>query len=318
MDFVCSKKTAHKLMKLTECGLIYRNKYIRNARFSQFKGDLSERQFSILILLTLMQKNTISELAKFMNVSKSALSIVMNKLVKKGYVQKVYPQEIDDKRKIYFYVSNTGKEILKKMKKANLDEFRTLYQTFDKEQKEKMNIAIEKLEEISKGKDKNIAQILYEEDEDADEAEQINRKIAIFFSDFFENSNQLVRSEFNINGNESNNCITKNQFHILYCIENFNYNTVSKLESFLNSSGSTVSITISKLVKDGYLYKDKSTETDKRIVYIKLTGKGIEAIKKALDIMEKIFVNYIESLSEKNKVLFNDAIECLLDVIKID
>jgi len=67
------------------------------------KGNtgLTDRQFTILILVHQFKQCTLSDLQRHLNVSSSSLSIGVSKLVKEGYLIRNYPSEEDDRRKIY-------------------------------------------------------------------------------------------------------------------------------------------------------------------------------------------------------------------------
>jgi len=312
-------KIAEDMLKLTEYGSIYRSKHIKNAMCSNIKYELSPRQFSILIALTFVKKNTISELAEFMNISKSTLSIIMGKLIKKNYVQKVYPNEFEDKRKVYFYASEVGKEILERCEKENVVEFKYVYKTMTQQQKDNMKIGIEKLKQVAQVNIFKTVDAMYIKEDDLDEIEKMTKSIATFLFSFFEIIQEIIKDEFNINGKYNKNGITQKQYHILVCIKNFGLDTITKLEKFLNSSSSTLSISISRLVKEGYLYKvPPSKEEDGRIIYIKLTKKGLDILEEKKIKMKEVFVMYINSLQEEKQVIFSEALNYLLKALEVD
>lgn len=304
---------ASKLIKLINIVPSYKNKYSKEMAIFKIKNELSERQFNILYSLATFNKNTISELSELMNVSKSTLSIVMSKMLKKGFIIKTYPNDYEDKRKIYFSLSDKGINKLKELRQIYIDDFRNMYNSFNEQQKADFKKGISMLNTIVIYKNKNIINEIIHSN---DEIEKIGSKIALFFSNFIEVSKDLCKGEFNINGN--NNSLTKNQFFILIAINTYKYDTVSKLEKFLHSSGSTVSITISKLVKNGYLYKVyPSGDEDGRIIYIKLTEKGENILKTTQERVKFLFKKFIESLEEEQRCTLEDAMDLLLSVFII-
>lgn len=309
-------EAVERLMELIEYASIYKNRYIKNSKFYKLKGDISERQYAILFAIKDIKIYTVSEMAKLMNLNKSTLSIIINKMVKKGYINKHYPENSQDKRKIYFYPSKLGVEKLEQLKKANIEEFKYMYSSFSDKQKENFEIGVEFLKKVSEEKSTLATEIVKRNFNIEDKIEHMVGKLALFFSSFIETNREIVKDEFNIHKNVDS--ITKNQFHLLVYIDTFNYDTVSKLETFLNSSGSTVSITISKLVENGYLYKEYPNKTeDGRIVYIRLTDKGKKIIKETKEKVKTLFINYFESLNQEEKKYLNKAIYHLLLVFNI-
>lgn len=311
---------AEKFMQLTKNGPIYRSRYIKNVKCGKLKSELSERQFSILFAIKLVKKHTISELSELMNVSKSTLSIIISKMIKNGYIVKVYPEEKDDKRKVFFYTSELGDDTLKKLRKHNLDEFKYLYNHFTSEQRENLKIGIDLLKSVLDKKKFNYFNHSIEEfnanHNSEDEIENMAYNFALFFGTLIETGREIMKGGFNVNGNIDS--LTKNQYHLLFCINSLKYDTVSKLENFLNSSGSTVSITISKLVKDGYLYKKYPQDgEDGRIVYIRLTEKGKESLLKVQNNIKNLFIAYLNTLDENKKEILNKAVDHLLLVFNI-
>ncbi len=291
--------------------MLYRNKYIKSAKFSNLKKEISDRQFAILCILAYSKKNTVSELAKLMQISKSTISIIMSKMLKKGYLIKTYPNECDDKRRIYFSISKKGECLLKDIQKKNFDESKYIFSLMNEYQKSCMLNAWQHLADALDDNDKELLSVLSFAPDNADPLEQMLHNQALFLLALIRKINLIIRDDMRID--VLGGFLTKNQCHLLICIEKYKYNTISRLENFLNSSGSTVSITVSKLVKSGYVIKESPAENeDGRIVYIKLTPKGREVIKKMQQIMKTIFLNYVISLNEKSIVSIEKGIDLLL------
>lgn len=288
----------------------YQNKYLKEIGILKVKSELSERQLKILYSLSTLDINTISELSELMNISKSTLSIIMSKMIKKGLIVKTYPTSFDDKRKVFFSLSEEGKNRLKEFMMVCIEDFRHVYDSFDNEQKENFKNGILMLNSIMLKKNERLQEIIIKSN---DEVVKIVSRIVKFFINFIDTTREVCKGEFNINGN--NNSLTKNQFFILVAIDLYNYNTISKLEKFFHSSGSTISITISKLVKDGYLYKIyPSEDEDGRVIYIRLTEKGIDILKETEKGLKQVIKKFIESLEENKRCELEAATDLLLSV----
>lgn len=76
--------------------------------------------------------------------------------------------------------------------------------------------------------------------------------------------------------------------------------TMSELIEYINSPMSTATGIVDRLVKKGFVVRDRS-ETDRRIVIIKLTEEGTKVIKNLKDIIGQYVNMAIECLSEEEK-----------------
>lgn len=306
---------ADKLIVLMNRGQIYRNRYVKSCPFSMLKNELSERQFNILIALDFLKINTVSELSSYMDISKSTLSIILSKMIKKGYITKVYPEEQDDKRKVYFYISDVGKNILDSARKTHFNDFKMMYEKFTEEERIYLKEGIMLLSQTADSYEQ-FSEYAAAQDSELSDIEIMGKRLDSFFKSFIEYNQRIFKGAFNINGNSSG--LTKNQFNILTAIRNLNHDTITKLENFLNSSGSTVSITISKLVSDGYLYKEQPADNeDKRVVYIRLTDKGVKTLDDMKNTVRNLLIEYVENLTIEKRKTLNLAVDKFLLVFKL-
>lgn len=306
---------AEKFMLALELMIDYRNKYFKSAKLSVLRKDVSDRQFTILCALQYGEKNTVSELAKMLQISKSTLSIIMGKMIKKGYLLKTHPEEDDDKRKIYFSVSDSGRKILDEVQKSNINEMKYLYSKMNEEQRKNMEKAYELLSDTLVNDDKELLSIINMGADDSGIVEKSAYMQNLFIISLMKRTNNILKTSFNSVEEEMQ--LTRNQCHLLVSIEKHKYNTVSKLEKFLNSSGSTVSITVSKLVKGGYLMKEyPSGDEDGRIVYIRVTPKGKEILKKMNEIMKKIFVEFVSTYDVISREKINKGLDMMISALQ--
>ncbi|MBR1738245.1 MAG: hypothetical protein IJ736_14760, partial [Firmicutes bacterium] len=76
------------------------------------------------------------------------------------------------------------------------------------------------------------------------------------------------------------------------------------------------SITVSKLVEKGYLYKEyPKGGDDGRVVIIKLTDKGHKTLSEVEKIVEHRTKEYVGKLNEKEREDLNMALDCLLNAL---
>lgn len=71
-------------------------------------GNITIRQLQMIHIIRDDGINTISGIAKELNLSKSSTSLTISKLVKNGLLEKRSPDEDDDGRKAYFFLTQEG------------------------------------------------------------------------------------------------------------------------------------------------------------------------------------------------------------------
>ncbi|MBR1442096.1 MAG: MarR family transcriptional regulator [Firmicutes bacterium] len=314
MAAASEKETVEKMLTVMRRYPAFRNDVIKKAKFSYVRNEISPRQFHIMFCLKASKYRTITELARFMGISKSTLSIIMGKMIKKGYVVKTFPEDEKDKRKIYFELSDKGLEIFDKIKKMEIEEFDFFYSSFSEKGKNDIKTAFEYLSRVAGNKSDDFFCMVC--DEYANDTAKIANNAFLFMLDFVRD-NKMMTIEIVNELPENIRLLTKNQVSLLINIEVFKYNTISKLENFLNSSGSTVSLTVSKLVEKGYLYKEyPKGGDDGRVVIIRLTDKGKDTLREVEKIMKKRTKDYVRNLNENEREDLNKALDCLLDALE--
>jgi len=311
-----SETAAEKILFLFDRVSKYKSKYIKSNYTFNVKGGLSERQLKILITLALNEKNTVSEMAEFMNISKSTLSIILSKLIKKGFAAREDPQNIDDKRKTYFKITAEGVKQIRELNNIAVEGFKKIYASFSEGRKKDASEGINKLS-VSVNASKNnfynavINSKYYKDFENYDEVSELAFKFFVFFMCFAEYYYSIVKK--NPLAVESFNELGKNRLYFLHCIKYLELNTISKLEEYTNLSGSSISITVSRLVKSGYLYKEYPKEDDDgRRVFIHLTEKGLKSIEKAKENILSVLKMYFDEFSREERANIVEALDYLI------
>ncbi len=107
-------------------------KFSKNILSSGFKKNsnsscnISERQFHILYMIKNRNINTTSTLAKFFDLSKSNISIIVSKLEALDCLRKIYDNDKKDGRNVFFEVTEKGNEYLE-LHISKLESERSIY-----------------------------------------------------------------------------------------------------------------------------------------------------------------------------------------------
>ena len=315
-----SKTTAKHTIRLMNEVMRYKVHYSKAKDLLIANNNLSERQIKILITLFINDKNIVSEMAKSMNISKSTLSIILSKLIKKGLVYKEFPNEIDDKRRIYFKITDEGLEQLKLFSKVSMEHFENVYNSFSEEGRKNLIEGINKLtlsqNSSVKGFYKFVMNSNYNKIQGTSEIEKLAFKLYMFFISFAEYYEGVLRDK-TYGSSDILRSLTRNRYIILHCLKYLKLNTVSKLEEHLNASGSSISIAISRLAKDGLIYKTYPKDgEDGRIVYIHLSELGLKIVEDAGKNMLTALETYFDAFSEKERQDVIDASKKILAAFK--
>lgn len=110
--------------------------------------DLTIQQFIILMLIHKMNINTISQMAYLLNLSKSSLSLTLSKMEKEDLLQKTPAPKGEDGRKIYLSVTEKGVAALEEREQKTLQFFIEYCDGLSEQQKQDLEISIEKLSQI--------------------------------------------------------------------------------------------------------------------------------------------------------------------------
>ncbi|HYE10409.1 MAG TPA: MarR family transcriptional regulator [Patescibacteria group bacterium] len=76
--------------------------------------------------------------------------------------------------------------------------------------------------------------------------------------------------------------------------------TMTELVEYINSPMSTATGIVDRLVKNGYVIRERS-ETDRRIVILRLTEEGAQLIKKLKELISGYLGMVLEDLTEEEK-----------------
>lgn len=149
------------------------------------------------------------------------------------------------------------------------------------------------------------------------QAKELAKKIMDFNLNFAMWSKNHFENNFNING-KSKYSLTMRQYHLLMIIHSLNNCTISEIETLLSISKSSLSLTITKLAKEGYLRKEcHRWKGDGRKVYLFVSNKGLEALEESSERILHIFVAFYDSLSQEKQDDLRTGIEKLSNVFLV-
>lgn len=124
-----------------------------------------------------------------------------------------------------------------------------------------------------------------------------NRKeLIIEFTRSFRYLVRTVRQDFAV---EFEGYIPFNEFTVLRALEDDRTLRVSDVARRLNSTNSYVTLTSEKLVKKGFIIRERN-EVDRRSVYLTLTDEGLALVKKMDDIVFAYFNNTFADITNED------------------
>ena len=126
----------------------------------------------------------------------------------------------------------------------------------------------------------------------------------------------IMRNKFNVNGKGQFE-ISMRQFQILLALRLNSIDSISGLEQLFNISKSSLSLTISKMEKSGFIHKEQfPDDKDKRTVHLKITSKGEEITKMFDEIICQSFTDFYKTLNEKQKENLKIGVNSLIKVFE--
>ncbi len=114
-------------------------------------SHLTMHQVFIMKVMKKHPQTNLTTLCNHLNLSKSSLSLTLNKLVDEGYVQRIENQE--DRRNIYFTLSDLGESMFEEMREKSRKLFSKLIDGLAPEEFQEIE---EQLSKLNKTIEKNI------------------------------------------------------------------------------------------------------------------------------------------------------------------
>lgn len=153
MSSSVGKELAKALMELNMNILRWNRGHIEkcfNINGKKRDCELTIRQFHVLFLMRSTDIRTISELSKWMNISKSSMSIMVNRLREGGYLEKVRADEDSDGRVAYFYLTEKGLSEVEKAEEQILENVAGCFSSFSEEAMKRYCAHLQELNQLVK------------------------------------------------------------------------------------------------------------------------------------------------------------------------
>ena len=121
-------------------------KYFDKNGKSEF--EITFRQYSILVLINKFKMNTLSDISKITGVSKSSISLTIDKLTEEGYIEKCPAKEGNDKRRTFLKTTAKAQRAIDEADERLKNIFKKSYGNLDDNKKENLKIAIDNLSKL--------------------------------------------------------------------------------------------------------------------------------------------------------------------------
>ena len=138
--------------------------------------------------------------------------------------------------------------------------------------------------------------------------ESLNELLVYLFNHIMDiERNELITGEFSD--------ITTNDMHIIEAVGLKGHRNMSAVAQQLGITVGTLTITINRLVKKGYVIRQRS-EKDKRVVHLALSEKGQRAYAHHQQFFEQLIDGVIEHLSKEELQVLTKALSGLIDYFR--
>ena len=138
--------------------------------------------------------------------------------------------------------------------------------------------------------------------------ESLNELLVYLFNHIMDiERNELITGEFSD--------ITTNDMHIIEAVGLKGHRNMSAVAQQLGITVGTLTITINRLVKKGYVIRQRS-EKDKRVVHLALSEKGQRAYAHHQQFHEQVIDGVIEHLSKEELQVLTKALSGLISYFR--
>lgn len=149
-----------------------------------------------------------------------------------------------------------------------------------------------------------------------EKSQELAKKMLEFQIQWGQWNKNMVNQVFNINGKNHIN-LTLQQFVILMLVHKMDIHSVSQMACLLNLSKSSLSLTLSKMEQEELLQKIPAPKgEDGRKIYLSITQKGVAALEEREQKTLQFYIEYCNSLSERQREDLEIGIEKLSHILK--
>ncbi len=271
-------------------------------KYNDIIGSLhvGSRQYEIIHFIVNKRCNKVSELAKLLDLSNSSLSLIITKMTDNNLIVKHY-DTTDDSRNVILEVTKEGQENYNILKNVYCEELANFINTLnDSEQKFFIKalysltgaLAIFNIRPVTEENTiEEIPSIIF----------QNLFTLKIPFENMFRDVRNVLKAQLTL---------TEKETKILMFLNNVGISTPSEVAKILQSSESTISIQLKKLLKKGHLVKTKCKEDSRKNLFY-ITDLGKETVNREFNLFNEEFIKNINNFSEQDKINILDGLNNL-------
>ncbi len=287
------------------------SKNINKEKSVEFKNiienlEVGSRQYEIIHLVDNGKYNRISELAKFLDLSKSSLSLIISKMVAHDLIIKKY-DTTSDSRNVILHVTESGENIYRVLKDIHCSALVSFLEELSQNQRELFDNAVESL--IKTFSIFDIKPIT-KEHSNIEVADIIFENMFILktpFEKFFREVKANIKDFLTL---------TEKEIKILAYLRKVETSTPTEISEYFKSSESTISLQLKGLLKTGHVIKTKCI-MDSRKNLFSITDFGLETVNREIDVLQNELTNHVKLISEADKKNILDGLNNLLVLFKL-
>lgn len=266
----------------------------------------SGHQFDALAAVAFLDIHNVTKIASTIGCSKSAVSIMLSKMLKKNLIEKKYGYDTSDKRSIYIGITPEGKEVLEKFMETRLEIVSGIYDTFSKPLLDEAKAGFDCFRAIFMPQKSFLGDVV----EKIIEKKSYSQKKKEFITAFTDFVAGRIASDKEIveDPQKLSSTLTLQQIGMLKAISAEGQDTVSKLVKTFGTSVSTVSVNVSRLARAGYVVKEYGKTKDNRETVISLTEKAKDELAHIKTKMYAALSESYDRLNDEEKNLLEQGI----------
>ncbi len=268
--------------------------------------DIGARQYELLHIIVQRNCNKVTELAKYLDLSKSSLSLIISKMVENEYLEKEY-DTTDDSRNVVLEVTEKGLQSYNILKDMYCSELVKFLQGLNSAERELFDKAVGSLIKTF-----SIFQIIPITSEHTNEevADTIFQNLFILkmpFEKFFREVKYNVKDSITL---------TEKEIKILVYLSKVKSSTPTEIANNFNSSESTMSLQLKQLLKKSHITKTKSI-IDSRKNLFSITEEGLKIVTKEFEILQNELIKSVSIISLDDKKNILSGLNDLLFLFKL-
>ncbi len=268
--------------------------------------DIGARQFELLHIMINQNCNKVTELAKYLDLSKSSLSLIISKMVDNEFIEKEY-DTTEDSREVILEVTEKGKfsyDVLKNMHCNELVNFLNILETNERALFDKVAISLSQTFAIfgvipvnSEHTNEEVADIIF----------QNLFKLKMPFEKFFREVKNNLKDDITL---------TEKEMKILMHLSKIKSNTPTEIANLFNSSESTMSLQLKQLLKKEHIVKTKCI-IDSRKNLFSITEKGLETFNAEYKLLQNELIKCVHIIKYEDKINILNGLNDLLFLFKL-